>query len=419
MSSSWIHSNFRVDEQMGDTMTEIHQTGNPILNSKCRRELLSGTNSISLYIHIPFCLRKCRYCDFLSAPRPEAERERYVQALIREVRSQTECPEGTPVDTAFFGGGTPSILSGEQISRIMEALRDKFDILPDAEISLEMNPGTADADKILEFKKAGINRLSMGVQSMHDRELRLLGRIHTVREAKEAFDTARAAGFENINIDLMSALPGQSFESWKDSLRVAVEWKPEHISAYSLIIEPGTPFCDLYEEGKLAPLPDEETDREMYHYTRDFLARHGYARYEISNYALPGRECRHNSGYWTGHPYLGFGIGAASYVNGTRFSNPTDIKTYIESFGQPVRTDIHLLSEEEKMEEFMFLGLRMTSGVNAGLFHERFGRTLEEVYGSLIRRHMAQGLLEETEQGFCLTEKGTDVSNYVMSDYLL
>lgn len=400
-------------------MTRIHQTGNQIVNGKCRREYLSGTNSISLYIHIPFCLRKCRYCDFLSAARPREEQERYVRALIREIQSQRECPAGTPADTVFFGGGTPSILSGEQIGRIMEALREKFAILPDAEISLEMNPGTADAGKILEFKKAGINRLSMGVQSMHDEELRLLGRIHTVREAKEAFDAARAAGFDNINIDLMSALPGQSFESWEESLRLAAEWKPEHISAYSLIIEPGTPFCDLYEAGKLASLPDEETDRKMYHYTREFLARHGYARYEISNYALPGRECRHNSGYWTGHPYLGLGAGAASYVNGTRFSNIADINSYTEALSRPVRTDIRTLTQEEKMEEFMFLGLRMTTGVSAAVFQERFGRTLEEVYGSLIRRHIAQGLLEETEEGFCLTEKGTDVSNYVMSDYLL
>ena len=400
-------------------MTRIHQTGNQIVNRKCRREDLSGTNSISLYIHIPFCLRKCRYCDFLSAARPREEQERYVRALIREIQAQRDCPAGTPADTVFFGGGTPSILSGEQIGRIMEALRERFDILPDAEISLEMNPGTADPGKILEFKKAGINRLSMGVQSMHDEELRLLGRIHTVREAKEAFDAARAAGFDNINIDLMSALPGQSFESWEESLRLAAEWKPEHISAYSLIIEPGTPFCDLYEAGKLASLPDEETDRKMYHYTREFLARHGYARYEISNYALPGRECRHNSGYWTGHPYLGLGAGAASYVNGTRFSNIADINSYTEALSRPVRTDIRTLTQEEKMEEFMFLGLRMTAGVSAAVFQERFGRTLEEVYGSLIRRHIAQGLLEETEEGFCLTEKGTDVSNYVMSDYLL
>ena len=411
-------------------MIEIRPSENNMQNTKCRGDFLSGTDLISLYVHIPFCLRKCRYCDFLSAPQTDIDRERYVKALIREIKTQKDCPAGRPVDTVFFGGGTPSVLSADQIGRIIDALREVFLILPDAEVSLETNPGTADFDKLSAFKKAGINRLSMGVQSMHDEELRLLGRIHTADQALEAFKTARAAGFDNINIDLMSALPGQTFDSWADSLRQAVEWRPEHISAYSLIIEPGTPFSALYETGELPPLPDEETDRKMYHYTREYLAQHGYGRYEISNYALKGRECRHNSGYWTGHPYLGFGIGAASYVNGARFSNIPDFETYIvemEKAGIPaeieqvyekVRTEIHSLTEQEKMEEFMFLGLRMTAGVKTSDFASRFGKSLDEVYGDVIRRHLAQGLLQRTPEGFCLTERGTDVSNYVMADYL-
>lgn len=402
-------------------MTEIKKTGNNMQDAECRRDILSGTDSISLYIHIPFCLQKCRYCDFLSGPRTALQQEQYVRALIREVGAQTQCPSGTPVDTVFFGGGTPSVLYAEQIGRIMEALRETFCILPDAEISMEMNPGTADAQKLRALKKAGINRLSMGVQSMHDEELRLLGRIHSAEEAREAFEMARAAGFDNLNIDLMSALPGQTFESWADSLRQAVEWGPEHISAYSLIIEPGTPFSALYDAGKLPSLPDEETDRRMYHYTREFLALHGYDRYEISNYALPGRECRHNSGYWTGHPYLGLGIGAASYVNGSRFSNTADFNAYIEEMRKaPVLpADFHTLSREEKMEEFMFLGLRMTAGVRGAEFAARFGESLEQVYGSVLRKHVSQGLLEATKEGYRLTERGTDVSNYVMADYLM
>ena len=415
---------------MGEKVIEIRPSENNMQNTKCRGDFLSGTDLISLYVHIPFCLRKCRYCDFLSAPQADIDRERYVKALIREIKTQKDCPAGRPVDTVFFGGGTPSVLSADQIGRIIDALREVFLILPDAEVSLETNPGTADFDKLSAFKKAGINRLSMGVQSMHDEELRLLGRIHTADQALEAFKTARAAGFDNINIDLMSALPGQTFDSWADSLRQAVEWRPEHISAYSLIIEPGTPFSALYETGELPPLPDEETDRKMYHYTREYLAQHGYGRYEISNYALKGRECRHNSGYWTGHPYLGFGIGAASYVNGARFSNIPDFETYIvemEKAGIPaeieqvyekVRTEIHSLTEQEKMEEFMFLGLRMTAGVKTSDFASRFGKSLDEVYGDVIRRHLAQGLLQRTPEGFCLTERGTDVSNYVMADYL-
>ena len=411
-------------------MIEIRPSENNMQNTKCRGDFLSGTDLISLYVHIPFCLRKCRYCDFLSAPQTDIDRERYVKALIREIKTQKDCPAGRPVDTVFFGGGTPSVLSADQIGRIIDALREVFLILPDAEVSLETNPGTADFEKLSAFKEAGINRLSMGVQSMHDEELHLLGRIHTAEQALEAFKTARAAGFDNINIDLMSALPGQTFDSWADSLRQAVEWRPEHISAYSLIIEPGTPFSALYEAGELPPLPDEETDRKMYHYTREYLAQHGYGRYEISNYALKGRECRHNSGYWTGHPYLGFGIGAASYVNGARFSNITDFETYsveMEKAGIPaeieqvygkVRTEIHSLTEQEKMEEFMFLGLRMTAGVKTSDFASRFGKSLDEVYGDVIRRHLAQGLLQRTPEGFCLTERGIDVSNYVMADYL-
>lgn len=411
-------------------MIEIRPSENNMQNTKCRGDFLSGTDLISLYVHIPFCLRKCRYCDFLSAPQTDIDRERYVKALIREIKTQKDCPAGRPVDTVFFGGGTPSVLSADQIGRIIDALREVFLILPDAEVSLETNPGTADFEKLSAFKEAGINRLSMGVQSMHDEELHLLGRIHTAEQALEAFKTARAAGFDNINIDLMSALPGQTFDSWADSLRQAVEWRPEHISAYSLIIEPGTPFSALYDDGELPPLPDEETDRKMYHYTREYLAQHGYGRYEISNYALKGRECRHNSGYWTGHPYLGFGIGAASYVNGARFSNIPDFETYIvemEKAGIPaeieqvyekIRTEIHSLTEQEKMEEFMFLGLRMTAGVKTSDFASRFGKSLDEVYGDVIRRHLAQGLLQRTPEGFCLTERGTDVSNYVMADYL-
>jgi len=397
----------------------------------------------SLYLHIPFCVKKCRYCDFLSGPQDEETRERYTRALINEIKMQTICPTGSPVDTVFFGGGTPSVLSGSQIDRIMEALHSFFSIQEDAEISMETNPGTADDEKLRVLKTAGINRLSLGVQSMHDRELALLGRIHTAGQARQTFEKARKAGFDNINIDLMSALPGQSLESWADTLEQAVRWAPEHISAYSLIIEEGTPFAAMYENGSLPTLPDEDTDREMYHYTGSFLAEHGYQRYEISNYALPGRECRHNSGYWTGHPYLGLGIGAASYVNGTRFSNCTDLREYLEVLGRQkdradateqtdkakqaektgiaslIRTDLHSLSAEEQMEEFMFLGLRMTKGVRSAVFTERFGKSIEQVYGRILERHISQGVLEKTPGGYRLTDRGVDVSNYVLADYLL
>lgn len=390
---------------------------------------------VSLYIHIPFCLRKCLYCDFLSGRQTEKVREQYVQALLCEIRCQRDCPRGTEADTVFFGGGTPSVLTADQICRILEGLRESFRILPDAEISLEMNPGTADAAKLQALRETGVNRLSIGVQSMHDEELRLLGRIHTKEQAEEAFRLARAAGFDNINLDLMSALPGQSFEKWAKTLAEAVRWNPEHISAYSLIIEPGTPFAAMQESGTLPPLPEEETDRRMYHFTQEYLGQHGYRRYEISNYAKPGRECMHNSGYWTGHPYLGFGTGAASCIGGRRFSNCADLQTYLrqmtalcsEGGGEAclsadcsagIRTEVQRLTKEDRIEEFMFLGLRMTAGVRAEDFYNRFGLKMEELYGEILRGHIEKGVLERTPQGYCLTERGLDVSNYVLADYL-
>lgn len=405
---------------------------------------------LSLYIHIPFCLKKCRYCDFLSAPQDEETRERYVRALVREIRCRKNWAEktGRRVDTVFLGGGTPSVLTPDQVGRIMEAVYASFYVEEDAEISMELNPGTADQEKMRVFRQAAINRLSIGVQSLQDQELRLLGRIHNTGQAKEAFLMARKAGFENVNVDLMSALPGQTFSSWADSLAGICAWEPEHISAYSLIMEPGTEFAALQDAGKLPPLPDEDTDREMYRYTESYLADHGYEHYEISNYAKPGRECRHNCGYWTGHQYLGLGIGAASYVDGARFSNTSDIQAYLSTMEfvdeevipgkkmtdligsesptgstawlEEICTDQHVLTEEEKMEEFMFLGLRMCGGIEKEDFERRFpGHSLEDIYGKVIRRHLAQGVMEETEKGFRLTERGIDISNYILADYLL
>ena len=270
------------------------------------------TDPLSLYLHIPFCVRKCRYCDFLSGPQDQETREAYVRSLIREIEEQSVCPRGTCVDTVFFGGGTPSVLTGGQVAGIMEALKGFFSIREDAEISMEMNPGTADAEKLLAFKRAGINRLSMGVQSMRDDELRTLGRIHTADQARQIYQMARDAGFRNINLDLMSALPGQKISDWEKTLLQTVNLGPEHISAYSLIIEEGTPFSHM----QLPQLPTEEEDRAMYHLTKDLLGEYGYRRYEISNYARAGYACRHNCGYWTGHEYLGLGLGASSYISG-------------------------------------------------------------------------------------------------------
>ncbi len=493
----------------------------------------SAGSPVSLYLHFPFCVRKCRYCDFLSGPADEGVRERYLRALEREAALSAEllqrknfvradnlterikdygrkksaaedegfrnisggptpvvgsgAAEGKPlcVDTVFLGGGTPSLMSGEELGHLMEVLRENFRILPDAEITMECNPGTVDRKKLAEFRRAGVNRLSIGVQSFREEELRLLGRIHTAEEARACFLDARAAGFENISLDLISALPGQSGVQWMESLREAVRLSPEHISAYSLILEDGTPLKEEADAGKLPPLPEEELDRKMYHDTKTFLAQHGYHRYEISNYAKDGFESRHNSGYWTGHPYLGFGIGAASYYGNRRWSHTGSLVRYLElledrngaqgqeparagnevqrqenartgnraqrpgtacvenvvqgqetehmgngaeapepdGFRQKLPESLYeeeeTLDEKDRMAEFMFLGLRRMRGVSEGEFERLFGRSMESVYGPVLKRYQKLGMLERKEGRVFLTDAGIDVSNAVMADFLL
>ena len=376
---------------------------------------------VSLYLHFPFCERKCRYCDFLSGPARAEEREKYIDLLCREINLRAS-EASAPVDTIFIGGGTPSLMTPAQASRVMEAVSASFSVMDNAEISMEVNPGTADLTKLRAYHSAGINRLSIGVQSFDDSELRLLGRIHTADQARQIYQMARDAGFRNINLDLMSALPGQNIETWSRTLREAAALQPEHLSAYSLIIEEGTPFAAM----KLPDLPSEDEDREIYHFTGQYLAENGYKRYEISNYAREGYECRHNCGYWTGHQYLGLGLGASSDLGGERFRNPDQIETYrtlIENGNlSSLRCEIHKMTQEDRMEEFMFLGLRMTDGVSEREFEERFGLGLQDQFGEVVRRHISQGLIRRIPKDggrLALTEYGMDVANYVMSDYLL
>ena len=271
-------------------------------------------NKLGIYIHIPFCLRKCLYCDFLSDKACESDRADYVEALCNEIKyfaiTDGKLTESHIVRTVFFGGGTPSILEGGQIATIMDTLRDRFEIAKDAEITIECNPGTASKEKMIQWRAAGINRLSIGLQSANDDELKNLGRIHDYEQFLNTYKWAREAGFENVNVDLMSAIPGQTPESYRNTLEKIIELRPEHISAYSLIIEEGTPFYDMYGEGgkeKMGEqLPDEDTEREMYYLTKQLLSENGYHRYEISNYSLEGFECEHNKSYWIGTEYLGF-----------------------------------------------------------------------------------------------------------------
>ena len=376
------------------------------------------SGGMELYLHMPFCVRKCAYCDFLSFPSGAETQRMYAKRLMEDIDVMGKRYGEIPVETIFIGGGTPSVPDSGLIVEIMEHVRHAFHVADGAEISMEANPGTVTREKLTDYRKAGINRLSFGLQSANDRELKLLGRIHTWAEFLESFTLARECGFANLNIDLMSALPGQNCESWKETLSRVTDLDPEHISAYSLIIEEGTPFGERYgsEEGRKL-LPDEDSEREMYHETKRFLKDCGYERYEISNYAKPGRECRHNIGYWTGVPYLGLGLGASSYLDGCRFTVNPDMKQYLEE--KPgMFADIEKLTKKDMEEEFFYVGLRMTAGVSLSEFERRFGISAKEVYPGLMETFVKEKAARFEGDRFVLTDYGLDVSNYIMAQFL-
>lgn len=423
--------------------------------------------SISIYIHIPFCVKKCQYCDFLSAPADSRAQEVYLRALKQEIREQAARYREYEVQTVFIGGGTPTAVPCENLCEVLKTVFSFYRMNPHAEISMEANPGTVTKEALLSYRKAGINRISIGLQSADDVELKLLGRIHTYRDFQQTYRWAQEAGFTNINLDIMSALPGQSVENYKKTLETVLSLKPQHISAYSLIVEEGTPFYEKYGQeseklqatGEKQPdLPSEEEEREMYALTEKLLAAAGYHRYEISNYALPGRECRHNLVYWKRGNYVGFGLGAASMVENVRFENFREMQEYLAEYaGMPdaepvfaevaqgdkqalsneqefslredthseneqelsIRENVHPLSPQEQMEETMFLGLRLTEGVSKAEFHWQFGVSMEQIYGEVIRKNTAKGLLIDEAGYVCLTREGMDLSNYVMAQFLL
>ena len=394
---------------------------------------------LSIYIHIPFCLRKCLYCDFLSAPATEENREKYLNALLQEMNRFCENHplQNYEVISVFFGGGTPSLMKAGQVQRILDKIYRHFDVREDVEISLECNPKTADLSKLQGYYGAGVNRLSIGLQSADNQELLRLGRLHSYEEFLETYEFARKTGFQNINIDLMAAIPGQTIHSWRNTLSKVLELEPEHISAYQLIVEEGTPFFEMYGDSQknkagyhgkyasvYAELPDEDTEREMYYLTKELLEQHEYYRYEISNYSKKGYECRHNISYWTGVDYIGFGLGASSYFQGRRYHCVRDLQKYCglcRTGDNEIYEEIQLLSRKERMEEFMFLGLRMIQGVSSREFLDRFGVDIQEIYRPVLDRMESLGLLifdKENERVY-LTDRGLDVANYVMSDFLL
>lgn len=405
---------------------------------------------LELYIHIPFCMKKCLYCDFLSAPADEKSQSAYMEGLKREIAYYGKLLTDRVLTTVYIGGGTPSWLQESYIAGVMEAVRAAFAVSEYAEISIECNPGTLTRSKLECYKNSGINRLSIGLQSADNEELKKLGRIHTFEQFLRNYELARACRFSNINIDLMNGLPGQTVEKYYDTLMKVIRLEPEHISSYSLIIEKGTPFYDRYkfdlvkQEAGLPTeeLPSEDTVYRIGKMSEDVLAENGYERYEISNYAKTGYQCCHNIGYWQRKEYLGVGLGAASLLNEVRCGNVTELERYIRESGHITQgrlpgngnfragtdgkalvTNLHgeasAVGRQAQMEEFMFLGLRMTAGIEKSSFYRAFGFTVDHIYGSVVHKLKEQQLITDTPTRLYLTDRGTDLSNYVLAQFLL
>ena len=368
-----------------------------------------------LYVHIPFCIKKCAYCDFLSWSDSQKNQELYAQALCREIGAyRGKFPR--EASSLFLGGGTPSILEPKLLENIMDSLYGAFSFSENPEMSIEANPGTVTQEKLRAYRGMGLNRISFGLQSTDNRELKELGRIHTYEEFLESYVWARQAGFANINVDLMSGIPGQTVKSWRRNLSRTLALEPEHISVYSLIVEEGTPFAR-----RELNLPGEEEEREMYESTAEILGQKGYVQYEISNYARPGWACAHNLGYWARDDYLGLGLGAASLVNNQRWNNTDSMEEYRAGAQEPerIRVGKEELSVREQMEETMILGLRRMEGVWRRDFRETFGAELEEIYGEAIRRLVKLGLLKDDGQRIFLTRRGISLSNQAFVEFML
>ncbi len=381
---------------------------------------------LSIYIHIPFCVKKCNYCDFISAVPKEKQLKSYADALCKEIKLSAGYADNFNIKTVFIGGGTPSIYDSSVILCILDVLKNTFEnrrrgsYIPD-EVTIECNPGTLNSTKLSDYRKAGINRLSIGLQSANEDELKLLGRIHTADDWEQSMKIARKCGFNNINTDIISGLPGQSVELFAVTLDKVLEYSPEHISVYSLIIEKGTPFYDLYNHEKLS---DEEldkwdeADRDIYEYTYKRLSEYGYNRYEISNYAKKGCESRHNMVYWNRGNYLGFGIASASLINNIRFANTDSFSEYIAAPYGSVKTK-ETLTVNDCMSEFAFLALRTSYGISRRKFYDEFGKDIYDIYGGIIKKWTDCGMLEEKDGRIFCTERGINVSNVVMADFII
>ncbi|MDR3631588.1 MAG: radical SAM family heme chaperone HemW [Desulfocapsaceae bacterium] len=372
----------------------------------------------NLYIHIPFCLSKCAYCSFVSFPGMSHLFDRYVEALGKEISMLTAHGQpDEPLETIFIGGGTPSLLSADHISSVLNFCRQRFRLHQQAEISMEINPKTVDFIQLMSLKESGVNRVSLGVQSFLDRELQQLGRIHTAQEAWDAAEMVRNAGFANINIDLISGLPGQTLDSWRWNLQSAISLNPDHLSLYQLSVEEGTPFYVQRDQGRLS-LPDEEEIERMDVLTPELCRAADFWQYEISNYARPGFECRHNINYWLNEEYYGIGAGAVRYLAGERVKNIEDPLVYCQNMerGESVTQDREILDSEASFRESVIMGLRMVTGISAERLFRRYGIDLQLYYGEALERLVNLSLVEFEKPYLRLTAKGRALANRVMAD---
>ncbi|WP_406242272.1 radical SAM family heme chaperone HemW [Tissierella carlieri] len=375
---------------------------------------------LSLYIHIPFCISKCYYCDFSSFVNINHKIDDYIDSLIHELSLYKERISEYNIKTIFIGGGTPSCINPKYINRILEFIYKNFRTTGLVEVTIEANPGTLDREKVRIYKKSGINRVSIGVQTLDDKLLESIGRVHKAKDFYRNYEILREENINNINVDLIFGLPNQTIDNVIDSLKKVIELGVEHISYYGLILEEGTRLYKSYIEGKIL-LPDEDMERLMYHKATEYLIEHGYDHYEISNYALPSYECKHNLVYWDVKPYLGIGLSSHSNMEGKRFSNTSDINIYIENLKKKILPieDEEIIDKNTEIEEFCILGLRKISGIDKTQFKNRFSIEIEELYKDIINKHIKNGLILNDDNCIRLTKRGLDLSNLVEIDFLM
>lgn len=375
---------------------------------------------LSLYIHIPFCVSKCYYCDFSSFSNMKGKIDKYIDSLIVELDLYKEELKDYCIKTIFIGGGTPTSIDPKHISRILKFISHNYKLRKDVEITIEGNPGTLNKKKLEVYKKSGINRFSLGLQSLNDNLLKSIGRIHSSEDFYNSYNLLRNMGIDNINVDLMFGLPNQSVKDVEDTLDKVIELGVEHISFYGLILEEGTPLHSMYDEGKIS-FPSEDEEREMYHMGCKKLKKNGYMHYEISNFAFPDYECEHNLVYWNLMPYMGIGLSSHSCFKGKRFWNTEDISVYIDKLDKksyPIVGE-EIINKQTEISEFCILGIRKIEGIDKIEFKKRFKIEIENLYGDIINKHTIDALINNNDNYISLTDRGLDLSNIVEVDFLI